>query len=70
MQETLKELGYELIKAGNYWWRFKAKGKECIICETQWGRFGSALYTLKIEGKTIMTGGKLDTCLRKIASMI
>lgn len=69
MEQTVRELGYEIIASGDWWWRFRANGRECIIRETQWGRIGSPIYTLKVDGKTLMTGGKLDTCLKKIKKL-
>lgn len=69
MENTLMELGYEPIRSSDWWWRFMANGHECFIHKTQWGRMGSQIYTLKVDGKTVMTGGKLDTCLAKVKKL-
>ena len=70
MKEIIKENGWELINNSDYWWVIEAKGVRFILCETQWGRFGSTLYTLKVYGetgvKTLMTGGRIMTCIARI----
>ena len=69
MENALRELGYELIRSSDWWWRFMANGHECFIHETTWFRRGPKIYTLKVDGKTIMTGGKLETCLAKVRKL-
>lgn len=66
MENEIRYNKWEVVNKGSYWINFNADGHKCHMCETQWGRFGATLYTLRIDGKTLCTGGKWQTCIAKV----
>lgn len=66
MEYEIKSNNWEITNKGDYWISFNANGHHVHMCQTQWGRFGATLYTLHIDGKTMCTGGKWQTCISKV----